>query len=190
MKKILLSLTVAVAAFSVACSVERNYDGAYDASSYEVEGRFENYGDTDIRVRSGYLVGNIGSVAVNDPALINGYNDNDETSLDVLVSNSQGVAMTQLFIMGGINHEALVPGAEFSFGNSGYDTDAVETDLAIDGMACSGNGDLYDWSYDEQLKSIDVVVEDGGAPNSRRLNFTTVQSGQEAEGYVDVIVGE
>lgn len=78
-----------------------------------------------------------------------------------------GAAMVLLFFQGGLDHEALVPGAEFSFSR---DTNSIEG-LSIDAIGCSGPED-GNWSdFDVPADDIDVVVEEGEEPGTQVLSY-------------------
>ncbi len=92
--------------------------------------------------------------------------------------------MNGLNIYGGIDHAQMEPGARLTFDMASPDYSG--DDVYIDGIACSGAGAPYDWSYDEQLEQVTVEVQDGHDEGSRRLFFTTTVDGQAASGVVDL----
>jgi len=80
---------------------------------------------------------------------------------------ADGAAMVLLFIDGGLDHPALVPGARYSFSQGESDVGG----LNIDGIGCSGPDD-GNWSdYDQPADEIDVEIEEGEEPGTQVLSY-------------------
>ncbi len=183
-KSALLGVPLALAMVASGCTNSRDYDPVVD-DRFEQQGNFANFTESNIRIGSGHLSGDIGDLtALDESALVNGSHDANFTLLEVVVQSDRGSAMNLLQFYGGVDHDQLAPGSRLSFDldSPDYSGDAV----FVDGIACSGPGAPGAWDYDESLDSVEVEVEAGEDDNSRRLHFTTLASGQEATGYVDV----
>lgn len=171
----------------IGCTNERIYE---DTAGLSVPSDFSNYAEDGVRPVLGSLTGDIGPAmrGIDEPAMLNGYHDSTFTSLEVIATNERGSAMTMLDFHGGVGHEQLTPGTRLTFdGSETSDPD----DVYVTGVACSGDDQPYDWSYDEPLDSVEVQVQETGNPEVRRLNFTTIDMrGDRASGTVDVLVPE
>lgn len=176
----------ALAFGSIGCTNSRDYEAVAD-DRFERQGNFANFTESNIQVGEGRLVGDVGGLtAIDESARVNGSHDANFTVLEVVVQNERGSAMNLLQIYGGVDNDQLAPGSRLTFNLDApdYSGDSV----FVDGIACSGPGEPGAWDYDEPLESVEVEVEAGEEENMRRLNFTTLASGQEATGYVDVTI--
>jgi len=165
---------------------EREYDEGMEGLT--IPSDFSDYTDQGIRPLGGQLLGDVGPSmrGLDDPAQLNGYHDSGFTSLEVIVTNERGSAMTMLDFHGSVTHPQIQPGARLTF--DGSDTGGSD-DVYVTGVACSGDSDPYDWTYDEPLDSVDLEVEETGNPDVMRLNFTTTDlAGDEAQGTIDMAV--
>lgn len=185
------SSLIAVATFALVagsltgCTSARDYEGFDDDSRFERQGNVANFTDTNMQILGGRLAGDIGALTeLNDDAVVNASHDANLTTLEILVQNERGSAMNALNIYGGITHAQMEPGTRLTFDMASPDYSG--DDVYIDGIACSGTGAPYDWSYDEQLEQVTVEVQGGPDENSRRLFFTTTVDGQDASGVVDL----
>jgi hypothetical protein len=182
-------ISCAALLLAVGCMSERPYESIeVDGEGFAMTSDFSNFAEDGVRPVDGQLNGDVGPAmrSLDEPATVNGYHDSQFTSLEVIVSNSRGSAMTMLDFHGGIDSAQLAPGTRQSF--DGYDN-GEPGEVYVTGIACSGESDPYDWSYDEPLERVDVEVEETGNPEVLRYNFTTVDmAGDEAYGHADVVV--
>lgn len=188
MKKGLVPLA-SLALFAGCMVAERPYDMEMDGDRYGLPTSFSNYANDGVRPVRGRLAGDIGPAmrGMDEQASLNGYHDHGYTNLEVVITNESGAAMALLDFYGGVDHAELEPGAELTF-VSGDPARSDPDQLHIAGIACSGEGQAYDWTYDEPFEQVDVRVEETDNPDVMRLDFTTHQGGDTAEGFVDVAV--
>ena len=145
--------------------------GALDeppASPYDYDYQTDTY-----NLSEGALSGGLGPVAFDtDVVKLGSWSDHDYTEVTTVVDNDQaigGAAMSILLFYGGLDHEALVPGATLSFENS-MPTDP-ESDLSIDVIGCSGPRD-GEWDYyDTPADDVQVEVEEGDDPGTVVLKY-------------------
>ena len=193
MKKVLLPLAAIQLALCSACVVERSYDAASIADEErftfmgnEFFGTFSNYTNDEVEVVDARLRGDIGPMRdVDSSAMVGGMHDRGFTALEVIMTDSRGSAMTAFMVQGGIDHPDFAPGSSHRFTMSSWG-DAVY----VEAMACAGDGEPGDWSYDEPVEEILMTVEETEDPNVNRVNFTTNTSGDIATGHVDLALGQ
>lgn len=148
---------------------------------------FSNFTQEPLQLLGAHLAGDIGPMrSLDEPAQLNGFHERDFTSVEVIVSNPRGSAMSLLDIHGGINHPSLVPGATFAFSRN--DT-PEEGAFFISGLGCAGTGAVGDWDYDRPLESVEVTVEATDNPEISRLHFTSATRDDVSHAYVDVMSG-
>ena len=129
-------------------------------------------------------MGDIGTIKdINNSATIGGFHDDEFTSLEVVMTNSEGSAMVLLSIDGSITHEDLVPNSVHQFAST---SPPNREGLFIGGVVCSGEGAAGNWDYDDIANFVEVEVEQREDPDIRRLNFTTTTEDDIATGHVDV----
>jgi len=190
MMKVLAPL--ALLALLAGCLVsERPYDSLFDDDRFGLPTSFSNYANDGLRPVRGHLAGDIGPSmrGMDEAAMLNGYHDDGYTNLEVIVTNEGGAAMAMLEFHGGLVHQDLQPGTELSF-VSGSAARSDTSRLHIGGIACSGDGQAYNWSYDEPFSQVDVRVLETEDPNIMRLDFTTHHGGDTADGFIDVALGD
>ncbi len=168
MKKILGSLA-ACALISTGCISERNIN------SYNEDLEEFDLGNTvagNIQAFDARIAGDIGDMRdMNNDAVIDGYDEGDYTTLEVVTENDNGAAMHWIEIYGGLHHPALRPGAQLTFRDGNYPTNPNE--LHIQAMGCAGQGRAaYDWTMDEPASQITMNVEQGDTPDTLRVNYT------------------
>jgi len=187
MKKLTTIALGALMSLNFACMVDRPYD---DVPSEDIQYElhhisFSNSTDESVDVGEGFLMGDIGELKnIDNPATIGGFHDREFTSLEVIMHNRKGSAMTMLTIYGGVTHEDLVPNSTHQFIPNTSNRDG----LSIEAIVCSGDGAPGDWSYDDIANLVQVDVEQTEDPNTRRFNFTTYTGNDVAAGHVDVVV--
>lgn len=112
------------------------------------------------------------AVRVDDSVRVDAYHETYGTSgfTEVMTTAPEvedGAAMVLLFIDGGLNHEALVPGAAFNFSPDSRNIEG----LSIDAIGCSGPED-GNWSdFDVPAEDIDIIVEEGEEPGTQVLSY-------------------
>lgn len=77
-------------------------------------------------------------------------------------------AMTSLTITGGLNHPSLQPGTRLRFTNGG--APAESNGLRVSVLGCSGPR-RDNFTYDSTATNVEVEVEPGPTPDTRRLVF-------------------
>jgi len=167
MKKIIGALA-GCALLSVGCVSERAVEGNYneDLQEFELEDRYGN-----LQAFDGHLEGDIGNMRKMDAdATVDGYDEGDYTTMEVLADTDDGAAMHWLEIYGGVNHPALQPGARLSFDGNSYNTNPNA--LYIQAMGCAGPAP-YEWDVDEPARNVSVEVEDGPQDGTVLVNYTT-----------------
>ena len=167
MKKIIGSLAACLFV-STGCMTERDMNGDYneDLQEFELEDRYGNLQATD-----GHMTGDIGNMRKMDTiATVDGYDEGDYTTMEVLAETEDGSAMHWLEIYGGINHPALQPGAKLEFRGNGYS--ANPDALHIQAMGCAGPAP-YEWDVDEPARNVTVEVEEGEQAATLLVNYIT-----------------
>lgn len=187
--KIVLAPLAALALTSGCMVAERTYDNMeLDSDRFALPSNFSNYADDGLRPLSGRLEGDMGPTmrSMDDIAQLNGYHDVGYTNLEVIVTNDRGSAMALLDFQGGIDHPALQPGERLTFSSMGPTADTPD-DLYVSALACAGEDEPGNWSYDTPSEQVEVEVQETENPDVLRYNFTTVQDGDVATGHIDVV---
>mgnify|MGYP003628899554 FL=1 len=189
MKKLAAFILVTMSSLNIACTVDRPYNTQADENLYELNYlSFSNNTDEDINVFDGMLMGDIGTIKdINSSATIGGFHDDAFTSLEVVMTNSNGSAMVLLSIDGSITHEDLAPNSVHRFAAT---SPPNREGLFIGGVVCSGEGSAGNWDYDDIANMVEVEVEQREDPDVQRLNFTTTTEDDIATGHVDVFTGD
>jgi hypothetical protein len=179
--KIIFALILSL---NFACMVDRPYDTPPDESQYQVNHlSFSNSTHEYVDITGGILMGDIGPIKnIDNPTAIGGFHDDEFTSVEVAMTNSQGSAMVLLSFYGGIIHEDLVPGSVHQF----IPTTLERDDFSVEAIVCSGMGVYGDWDYDDISNMVQVDVEETNNPDINRLNFTTYTEDDVAIGHIDV----
>jgi hypothetical protein len=193
-KSIIVPILAGCALFATACSVQRDYEGAYGA--YE-EGTFTPNSDMysvtsgDLDLRDGFLAGTIGPMnnLNDDAAELNGWQETNWATLEVIVRNDRGAAMSWFDVNGGFFHPGLRPGSTYTFSANDYPSDP-QNELYISGVGCAGNGSIGDWSYDEPIDEVTVDIEETADPDVNRMNFTSRIGSSVSTGHVDVALAD
>lgn len=148
-----------------------------DVEFYEDQ-EFNAYGNID--AHDGRIAGDIGTMTnLNLDANINGYDEGDYSSVEVLGQNNRGAAMHLVDFIGGINHPALQPGAEMVFRSGNYPSEGNALHMEV--MVCSGDTP-YAWDYDEAAEEVHVAVTETNDPNVIQIDYTTKVSSHPSIG--------
>lgn len=131
------------------------------------------YGGDPIDVRDSELAGDYGDVdfPTATAATASGWSDGNYTTVDVMAENSAGASMAIIEVYGGL--DALEPGTHR------FDRDFEADDSIFVGViGCSGRA-AYNWDYDQQAESVEVVVTEDPETGARTYDFEAdfVQTG-------------
>lgn len=155
---------------------ERELDG-YNETAYEVSEASEWIDDFggNIDAFNGSLRGDIGSLTqLNGIASVNGYGEAEYADVEVMTIGSSGSAMHLLQFVGGLDHPALTPGAHLEF--NGSEDDVLYSDgneLFVYSMNCSGEGQPYDWDYDQQADRVTLDVSETDEEGVIQIDYQT-----------------
>lgn len=169
MKK-LLTATAGLGLLLVGCSTERQLNSYNENVEYFDESEFASYGN--LTTSSARMRGDIGTMRnIDNEADIQGYDDGDYTTLEIVTSDNRGAAMHWVEVYGGLNHPALQPGNNLSFQGGNIPSNAGE--IHVEAMACQGD-QIYAWDYDEPANRVDVAVRDvEGRDDVVQVDYTT-----------------
>ena len=198
MKNILLGATLLLSLATIACSAQREYDNneienLYDSSLYY--GFNSSAEDFYTDILDAEMEGDIGDRTFEkEKSFISGFGEEEYASIEITTAKVlNGSGMVILEIVGGLNHESLVPGfvGEFQAASS-YSARRSDT-LQINTILCSGPMPR-EWDYDDIGSLVRVEVEEMNpelvpdGTTGRTIKFTTTSSaGDEAEGSLDII---
>jgi hypothetical protein len=181
-------------AFLSGCMTQREYDSPPDQAQmirYQQYGFFSNSDDVFIDIVGSLLSGDIGEVRDIDksPTSIEGFDEGDFTSVELVMSSAQGSAMVGFSIHGGIGSPEMEPGYVHRFLPSAVQRE--KEDLYVEGIVCSGMMP-GEWTYDDIVDMVEIEVEyletPEGEPPAKRINFATTTEGDIATGHMDVVV--
>ena len=132
---------------------------AYDPITYEVTG------DT--------LAGSMGNVEGFEGGIFrtagSGWEGYSSVQIDAANATEAWWVMGRMDIQGGLEHEALVPGAHFEFdSSSGAYGDGTEVFISM--LGCSGPAEGM-WEYDQYAEEVEIDVEEGSEPSSLTIRF-------------------
>jgi len=191
--KNLFTLIMSLAFFS-GCMTQREYEsppGDTQMIGYDQYGFFSNSDDVFVDIVGSLLNGDIGEVRDidNSPTSIEGFDEGDFTSVELVMLGAQGSAMVGFSIYGGIGSPEMEPGYVHRFLPS--TVQRQKEDLYVEAIVCSGMMPR-EWTYDDIVNMVEIEVEQletpEGEPPAKRINFTTTTEGDVATGHMDVVV--
>lgn len=148
-----------------------DFGGWTDVSSSGGSTYTPDYGYSDpsyLDIQSGYISGDLGDVTFAQDAWRTDGNDfGSYTQIEVEAGTARDgwAAMHVLNIDGGIHNPLFVPGAALSFDSSSYSGAA-----SVSVVGCSGPSSGT-WVFDSSSQQVDVWVDVGSAPNTRRFTY-------------------
>lgn len=169
MKK-MLTATATLALTISACAYERPVE-SYNENVEEItESDYVTYGN--LATQDARIQGDIGPMrGIDSAATVQGYDDGDYTTMEVIAEDERGAVMHWLEFYGGLNHPALQPGNTLTFRGGNYPEN--EGEIHVEAMACQGP-QVYAWDYDESASTTELAItEVEGRDDLVQVGYTT-----------------
>ncbi len=181
MKKLAIT-TLGLGLALSACAGERPLESYNEDVELYDDNTFTAYGN--LSAQDAHVFGDIGGMRnLDNPAQVQGYDEGDYTTLEVITQDNRGAAMHWLEFYGGVTHPALQPGNELSFIGGNYPE--REGAIHVEAMACQGE-QVYAWDYDESATRTDVTVHEvEGRDDLIELEYVTYVPTQGTLGFND-----
>ena len=142
------------------------------AYANELESEPDFYNDLqELLVQNATLEGAIGPVdGIGEMAVTTqqGFGEERYAAIFTVSESDENAAMTIVEVLGGIAHESLIAGAEFTFDDMGI---SPNTDMQVLVIGCSGE-EADQWDFDKPAEEVNMSVsEHPENPNMLRVNY-------------------